>query len=216
MDGATIQAKVYAGYAKAAQYVGLPFQQFRPTGAANPTSGTPRATLNASFSVAASTFNFGKGAAHKDVLFNALVDGSKVQVGDYLVGASDTYFVVSMQPLLPILAVRCNRVLTVNSPGPTTTFGANTAYSGTDGSNETAIMTAWPGSVMFDARGRATEVGLPTDLPSPFFQILLPTLSGIDVRSSCFITDDLSRRYTIAAAERSPLGWRLSAQQAVT
>lgn len=216
MDGAAIQAKVYAGYAKSAQYVGLPFQQFRPAGPSNPTAGSPLATLNASFSVAQSSFNFGKGVGFKDIIFNSLIDGRLIEVGDYLVGAEDTYFVASMQPLLPIISVRCNRVLNVKTPGPSQTFGANSAYSGTDGSNELIVMTAFPGSVMFDARGRATEVGLPTDLPSPFYQILLPAIEGVDVRSSCFVTDDLGRRYTIAAAERSSLGWRISAQQAVT
>lgn len=217
MDAATIQAKINAGYGKAAARVGFTFQQWRPTSAANPTtSGQNVGALNASFTVTGATFNFTLPAAYKDVLFKGLFDASQTQVGDYLVGANDTYFIAQRQDLLPPLCVRCNRVVTVYAPGPSKVFGADSNYGGTAPASETALMASWPASIMFDARGRATEVGLPTDLPSPFFQILLPAWSDVDVRSSCFVVDDLTRRYTIAAAERSPLGWRLSAQQAVT
>jgi hypothetical protein len=203
MDAAQIQAKVYFGYAKAA-------------GPSNPTAGSPLQGLNAQFTVGPSGFNFDKAPGFKDAAFNALLDGTQTQVGDYLVGASDTYYVASQEPLLPILCVRCNRTLTLFDPGPAKVYGADTNYGGTSPGNETAVMTAWPASVLFDARGRATEVGLPTDLPSPFFTILLPHLAGVDVRTSMFITDDLDRRYTIAASELTQLGWRIMAQIAVT
>jgi hypothetical protein len=102
MDAAQIQAKVYFGYAKAAQYVGLPFNQFRPAGPSNPTAGSPLQGLNAQFTVGPSGFNFDKAPGFKDAAFNALLDGTQTQVGDYLVGASDTYYVASQEPLLPI------------------------------------------------------------------------------------------------------------------
>lgn len=217
MDAATIQKKINAGYGKAAARVGFAFQQWRPTSSANPTTaGNNIGALNASFTVKGATFNFTQPAAYKDVLFNGLFDASQTQVGDYLVGANDTYFIAQQQDLLPPLCVRCNRIVSVWAPGPSKVFGADSNYGGTTPASESAVMTAWPASIMFDARGRVTEVGLPTDLPSPFFQILLPAWGAVDVRSSRFVSDDLGRRYTIAAAERSPLGWRLSAQQAVT
>lgn len=219
MDAATIQSKIYAGYGAAALRVGYEYSLWRPTGAADPVSaGAPIAALAAAFTVRGRGFDFGRAGAHRDVLWNGLFDAALTRVGDYLVSQFDgeTYYVAAQQPLLPVLCVKCDRVLTVSTPGPSKVFGADTNYGGTLPANETAVMTAWPGSVVFDARGRATEVGLPTDLPSPFFQILLPVYGGIDIRSSCFITDDLNRRYTVAAAEKTALGWSLLAQLAVT
>lgn len=218
MDAAAIQAKVYYGYAKAAAHLGLPFQQFRPTGPTNPTSGSPRATLPATFTVAGSTFAFGRSAKHEDALFNVLIDGSQTQVGDYLVGATDTYFIASQQPMLPILAVRCNRVVTVATPGPAQAFGPSHVFSGTTTANEAALATGVPVSLLFDARGRSAEVGLPTDLPSPYFEGLFPLIPGLDLRTSLILTDEQtpSRRYIVAAAEKTHLGWRVWAQQAVT
>jgi hypothetical protein len=216
MDGATIQAKVNYGYAKSAQYVGLPFQQCRPANALSPIVLPSATTLSAAFTVASTSFNFGKSPSQKDVLFQALVDASQVEVGDYLVGASDTYFIAGMQPLLPILAVRCNRTINIVRPGPSESFGANTNYGGTTEANEEPILTGWPASLIFDARGRATEVGLPTDLPSAYFILMMPALAGVDVRASDFFKDDLGRRYDINATERSSFGWRIWAQEAVT
>lgn len=219
MDAAGIQAKVYAGYAKAAQYVGLSFKQYRGGNGADvlgPIGMAPKATLTASFTPAASTFNFGKGPTHKDTFFNTLIDGSQTQVGDYLVGAADTYFICSQQPLLPIVSVRCNRVLTISAPGPSKTYGAQSAYSGTTPANETPVMAGWPASLLFDARGRAAEVGLPLDLPSPFYVILMPAWPETDVRTGYVITDDQDRRYIVSATELTPLGWRIFAQQAIT
>ncbi|MFD2271406.1 hypothetical protein ACFS07_10400 [Undibacterium arcticum] len=49
MDGATIQARVYAGYAKAAQVIGLTFSLYRPLSASAPLGnlvGTLKAALD--------------------------------------------------------------------------------------------------------------------------------------------------------------------------
>jgi hypothetical protein len=218
MDAATIAAKIYYGYAKSAQYIGLPFRQFRPTGVSNPTAGAALATLNAVATVGTTGFSFTKSPAHKDALFTMLVDGTQVRVGDYMVGATDTYFIAAMQPLLPILAVRCNAVLNIVGAGPSPQpIGPTSAYGGTTAADEGAILTGWPASLLYDARGRQTEVGLPTDLPSPFYDILLPiTPEGIDLRTTEFADDALGRRYTISSSELTQFGWRLTAQIAIT
>src|SRR5215472_2900493 len=104
MDGATLQAKIYRGYAVAAQKAGLAFSQFRPTGAANPLAGAPLATLEALFTPARyGEFGTRHTGDHDTALWHALIDGTQTQIGDYLVGASTTYFVAAQQPLLPIL-----------------------------------------------------------------------------------------------------------------
>jgi hypothetical protein len=217
MDQATIQARLYTGYGQAAARLGGSFDLYRPTGSLYPLSLANKVgeTL-AVFTVAASGYDFERAASHKDVLFDALLDGSQTQVGDYLVSEGQgTFFVAAQQPLLPILCVRCNHTLAISAPGPAASFGAQTAYGGTDPADETLVAGGWPASVIFDARGRAAEVGLPTDLPSPFFVILLPS-TWSDVRTSQFLTDEHGRRYTVEGAERTALGWRVFAEQAVT
>jgi hypothetical protein len=217
MDAATIQARLYAGYGQAAVRLGGSFDIYRPTGPLYPLSLANKVgeTL-AVFTVAESGYNFERGASYKDVLFDGLLDGSQTKVGDYLVSEGQgTYFVAAQQPLLPILCVLCNHTLAISAPGPAASFGAQSAYGGTDLADETLVAGGWPASVIFDARGRAAEVGLPTDLPSPYFVILVPA-AWQDIRSSQFVTDEHGRRYTIGASERTALGWRVFAQQAVT
>ncbi len=216
MSASNIQDAIYNGYNIAATVLGFPYRQYRPSAAANPTGGEPLATLSASFSTGAG-YTYPKGGSYKDVVWNALVDGRQVEVGDYLVNdVHGTYFIAATQDLLPILAVKCNHTLTVYDPGPTKIFGADSNYGGTTAGTEVPIMTNWPGSLILDQRGRVTEVGLPTDLPSPFFQLLLPILDGADLRTTCFIVDDDGRRYTVSAAEKGLLGWRAMVQLAVT
>lgn len=218
MDAATIQQKVWAGYGAAAGRVGAVFGQYRPSGPQTPLGTANQiGSLNAAFTVAPSGFDFERAPAHRNAIFNGLFDAAGVAVGDYLVGPGGvTYFVAGLAPLTPPLCVLCNRVLTVHTPGPSGTFGVQAAYQGTAPANETATMTAWPANLLFDARGRATEVGLPLDLPSPFYSILMPALADVDVRTGMILTDDQARRYVVSASERSAFGWRLFAQQAVT
>lgn len=222
MDAATIQAKIYAGYAKAAQRVGFQFDVYRPNGIANPlASGNKLTTINASFTPGQKGFPFDRAPAHKDTLFGGLYDGTQTQVGDYLTatpgqGGQGTYFVAFMPSLQPILTVFCNRTINVLSPGPSQTFGAQTAYQGSTPANQAPVMTAWPASLLFEARGRADQVGLPLDLRAPYFTILMPALSGVDVRAGMIVTDDEDRQYVVEAAELSPFGWRITAQQAAT
>lgn len=217
MDAATIQSRVYAGYASAAGRLGGSFDIYRPTGALNPLADANLiGEALAVFTVAEIGYDFERAASYKDVLFDAIVDGRQTQVGDYLVSEGQgTFFVAAQQPLLPILCVRCNHTLTISAPGPSASYGAQSGYGGTDPGNETPVIGGWPASVIFDARGRAVEVGLPTDLPSAYFVILVPAAFQ-DIRSSQFVTDEHGRRYTIGASEQTALGWRVFAQQAVT
>lgn len=216
MDAATLQARIYSGYGKAAQRTGYAFDVYRPSGPANPLgAGNKVATLNAVFMVRGDK-GFGKTPGYKDQLWDGQFDATNLQVGDYLTSAQHgTYFIAAMQDLLPVLCVRCNHTLdVVRAPAPSG-IGA-LPYAGTIAAAETPVLTQFPGSVMYQQRGRAREVGLPMDLPSPFFEILLPAPTGVAVLTSDTIRNELSQRFTAAAAENSLLGWRLSCQIAVT
>lgn len=215
MNGATLQGKIYGGYAKAALRIGLPFAQYRPAGANNPTQGAPRnAALLASFN--AEDMKYGRPNKYGKPTWYCIADGTQLAVFDYLVGASSTYFIAAMQPLLPILAVECNRVVSVTRPSLQTQVGAVTNYEGTTAANETPLMAGWPASVLQGTKGEKSEVALPGDVRNAWWAILLPYTAGVVLRSGDLIADDLQRRYVISSAELTDLGWRITAQQGQT
>ena len=187
MNGPELQAKLYAGYVKAALRLGTPYLQYRPTGPANPiASGNLVQSLTAAFDPAPG-FEFHHPALFGKPVWYALLDGTQTVVGDYLVGSAGTYFIAAMQPLLPIAAVLI-------------------------AGSEAAELTAWPASVLTKSRGEMGDTRLPGDVKLPWSEILLP-YGGIELRFGDVILDDNAVRYTVSATERTDLGWRLLAVQ---
>lgn len=216
MDAATIQAKVYAGYAKAAARVGLPFDIYRPTAPITPApldAGNKLATLPAWF-----TAQEPKGArpnTYGKSVWWGQFDGSQTKVGDYLVGAPGTFFVASRQPLLPIQAVQCNRVVSIARASGSSAVGA-LGYNADTPSSETPLMTNWPASMLAGTKGEANEVGLPGDVRQPWWQVLMPAWPGVVFMPGDILTDDLGRRCILSLCELTDMGWRITAQQAST
>lgn len=214
MDGATIQNRVYRGYAKAAAKIGVAHDQYRPIGALSPlAAGNKLASLQASFN--AESFTYGKPNKYGKPTWYAVVDGAQTRVGDYLVGPSGTFFIAAQQALLPILAVECNRTINILRPQQQTGVGA-VGYGGDTDANETLLIQAWPASVLQGTKGEKTEAALPGDVRSPWWVVLLPHAVGVTLRTNDIITDELARRYIISSAELTDAGWRMTAMQAQT
>lgn len=213
MDAATLQSKIYGGYAKAALRIGPSFQLFRPSSATNPFQYGPLGTLNASFN--AMDMTYGKPNVYGKPLWYALVDGTQTLVGDYLTNADKTYFIAAMQQTLPILAVECNRTLNVYRAGQQSTVGA-LPYGGNTAAAETLLMKGWPASVLQGTKGENGGVGLPGDVRLPWWAILMPAFPGVTLRAYDILTDELNNRYIISSAELTDLGWRFTALQAQT
>ena len=180
--------------------------------------GAKLATLPASFTVhGPANFNFGVPSVYQKPLFHALLDGAQVQIGDYLLSETNVqgpFFIIAKDAGVPILAVQCNRTLSAWAPGPSLSVGAND-YSGTTQDNETAIMTAWPASVLLGARG-VRDQQLPEDAGYGSWRILMPYWAGVIIRAGTILTDDLGNRMVVQSAELQDLGWRIDATQAVT
>lgn len=228
MDGATLQARVYAGYAKAAARVGTLFDIYRPTTATNPLQfGNFVGTIPAAFTVHGSKgFNFESPSDWQKPSFHALLDPTQVLVGDYLVnhlgGAVGPFFIAGKDPVVPILAVNCNRVISINAQGANTALGlghysgnvAATAGATAAGTaNETVKLSAWPASVLTSARAPKDAVLPGNDGAGSFKIILPPVLPGVTIQQSDMVTDDLGNRYAVLAAESQDLGWRLDVRQ---
>lgn len=211
MDGEKIQLKMYKGYAKAARVVGTTYQRFRPTSASNPLDAgnalTPlKMTLNAC------DMKYSKPNVYGKATWYGIFDGTQGQVGDYFVGIEGTLFVAAMQQLLPILMVSCNRTITISRPSMDTGPG-ELGYGGDTAETEVPLMTSWPCSMLQGSKGEKNEVGLPADAKNPWFNVLLPFVEGVYLRTADIITDEIGGRYKLTSAEQTDLGWRLTAQQ---
>ena len=214
---AAIQAAINAGYATAASILGVPFQVYRPTGNANPIAPANLfATLPATFA-AGKTLKFAAASGYASPTWTALVDGSITRPGDYLVevfpqpGSSGPreFFIAAQQPLLPILAIECNAVLTVSRPGPAVDEGFGSIAYG-DAGPPTPEMVSFPASLLAGTKGEAASDGLPRDSRQPWYAVLFPAIPGIEVRTDDEITDARGYRYEVSSAELTDLGWKLS------
>ena len=214
MIGDLIQQQVWLGYGIAGSVLGSPVTQSRRIDAINPVGIVISTTLPAAFD-AVPAYKFGKPNLYSQAMWYALIDGSLIKVGDYLLtGSGDTYFVAALQHLLPIGCVQCNRVLTVLRPASPAGFGS-VGYGGDDVANEVPVMVSWPASMLTKSRGERNDVGLPGDVRMPWFEVLFPAFPGVDVLYGDVITDDHGRRYKISSAELSDLGWRILAMLAM-
>lgn len=195
MNGIKLQAKVYAGQGKAGACIGQPFTIYRPSSATSViASGNNQGSIPAHF-----TANGGYKApnSYGKATWQAMLDGSKVNVGDYLVGADGTdYFIAAKQPLLPILAVGCNRVLSITQGGTS------------------PVAVGWPASVLIEStRGNMPLTDIAGDPATPHWWVLMPAVAGITPNVADLVTDDLLRSYFVTAAELTDLGWRISMQE---
>ncbi|MFH5067218.1 hypothetical protein ACHHY8_02545 [Enterobacter cloacae complex sp. 2024EL-00215] len=211
MDGYKIQQKLYKGYAKAAKRTGTNYQHYRPSSANNPLDASNRlpdlyASLNADDPTFSRPNVFGKATWY------GIMDGAQCQVFDYVKGIEGTLYIAAMQQLLPIYMVDCNRVVSVLRPVMDTGPG-ELGYGGDTAANEALLMTGWPCSMLQGSKGEKNEVGLPADAKNPWFNVLLPFVDGVYLRTADIITDEIGGRYKLTSAELTDLGWRLTAQQ---
>lgn len=176
----------------------------------NPLASTPYATQFVSLN--AEDMNYKKPNKYGKATWYALFDAKNAVVGDYLFGNGGTFFIATLQLLLPILAVECNRVVTVYRPQIQT--GADGEYGGTTATNQTAIMSQWPCSILQGTKGEKNESNLPGDTRSPWWTILIP-FAGVQILPNDSMMDDLGIKYVISSTELSSNGWRLTAMTAI-
>lgn len=215
-----VQGKVFKGYAKAASQLGSSYNVYRSTTGLNPLAienliGTVPMSANVSW-------NYLKANKYGNNVWQLLIDGRIVNVGDYLVEIStingilpSVFFMAAKQELLPMLGVSCDRTISISR--------ATDAISGTKGnigtvgyleSTATTIMSGCPASFIYSSKGDTDPVKLPTDPKLGWFNCYLPFLGGVYIYPGDFISEDSSdRRYFVMNNELTDLGWRLLIQQ---
>jgi len=219
MNAALLQQKIYGAYAKAALRIGQTYTLYRPSGATDPiVPGNIVTTLPASFN--AEDMAYRKPENYDKALWYCLVDGTQVQVGDYLVYQQNTYFIVAMQLTLPILAVQCNRRVRIGRM-PVENGAGLAGYSGVVQSEEADVLgssnagqfvSGWPASIL-QGGSAGNDTTLPSGVKSSSAAILLPPSIPIAILESDVLQDDLGRNFAVYAAEQSSLGWRIQASE---
>lgn len=214
MDGATLQARIYAGRAKAAARIGLACTQYRPLTATAPL-GNQVGTLLAAFNAGDSAYR--QPNKPGDPLWYADLDGRLTQPGDYLVRQSDgnVWYIAGQQPLLPIMAIECNRSVRVTRVKTPTGVGVQ-GYNGVSAAAEQAVLgtpsALWPASILFGGKQDAATL-TPASAKRAGWRILLPPSVPVPLAAGDFITDDLGRRFVLDGAEQTDTGWRINAQE---
>ena len=219
MNGNQIQAKVYAGYAKAASVIGVSYNLFRPISPVAP-FGNQVSTLLAALD-STSSYKFKEPNSYGDPTWFALISDATTQTGDYLQNASGTYFIAGKQFLLPVILVDCNRLVRVTREAALSAVGA-LPYSGLNQAADTDILgtkgvptSYWPCSILLG--GRFDKAGtLPADVRNEGWKVLLPPSVPVVIKPGDILTDDLGKRYTVTGAELTDLGFRMTAQEAHT
>jgi hypothetical protein len=164
-------------------------------------------------SLNAEDMKYGKPNKYGKPTWYALVDGTNLEVGDYFVGPQGTFFIAALQSLLPILAVSCNRTVSIFRPQGQTGFGLG-AYGGNIDAAETLLVAGRPCSILQGTKGEKAESNLPGDTRSPWWTILIP-YGGVSLTTDDIMVDDLGLRYVLSSVELSDLGYRITAMTAV-
>lgn len=212
MDQAGIQTKVHYGYRKAAQYLGAPFNHYRPIDPLYPLDeklGTVMADFDTS-----PVFSYKNPGKYASAVYYGLFDGTNVLHGDYLIKPDETdkWFVAGIEPNKPYLCVRCNQVISIKRPSaaqPNRSY-----YGGGRRTDEDLLMEGWPASILQGTKGERGIVDLPGDTRMSWIIVLLPSALEMSIRAFDRLYDDAGRAWVLSSVERTNLGWRLTASMA--
>jgi hypothetical protein len=214
MDGRKLQDRLYLGLGLSARHVGQTADAFRPKGSSDPLDSQNRFLRLPAIFVSAKG-NSGRTNVYGEALWHGIFDASYTRPGDYLVQQTGKFFIASQAPLLPVLCVKANRIISVVRPNMQTNTASN-AYGGYTSGSSAMLMEGWPASVLGETRSSASMANLPTDQAIPYWNILLPVIAHIALSPGDLITDDLNQTAVIAGSELTDLGWRISAKLATT
>lgn len=213
MDGDRLTSLVQQGYRIASQKVGVPHDLYRPNRLHGPLSELSRlGTVTAAFDRDA-TFPFTSQPRHGEPVRHALVDGTLLEHGDYLVPgeSGETVFVARPGDCHATLCIACNATLMLRRVPPPLVVGAN-GYRAV-ANDETSLQDGWPASILSAGRGGAGFADLPGGLPVGAWTILLPRCAALPtIRNGDVLQDKAGTRYGVERAESSILGWRITAR----
>ena len=212
MDGRKLQDRLHRGLGTAARRIGHSADAFRPSGTSNPLSkGNHFLRLHAAFIPARGGTNYTN--LYGDPFWIGVFDASYTRPGDYLDHEATIFFIASQKPMLPVLCVETNAVLSISRPLIQLNAASN-PYGGYTLGGSTILVDHWPASVLSETKAGASTSNLPTDQAAPYWNILLPAIDHTLLVPGDIISDNLDRTGVIVSSELTDLGWRLSAKMA--
>ena len=217
MDAARLNDRVARGLGQAALHIGEMYEAFRPRSVFQPLSPANRLLcLHAAFHAEDKDWN--RSARYDQPLWFAVHDTAYTRPGDYLQGPGGTFFIAAQPPLLPTVCVLTNRIVTFTRADGARLSGSN-GYGGVQQREETLLLDGWPASVLMTSAGSRSAGALPGEPGPASWIVRLPTLQtrgSVELRQDDLMTDDAGTHAVISAVERTELGWRLTATQAIT
>jgi hypothetical protein len=113
------------------------------------------------------------------------------------------------------------RTIKVERPAHQTNDAAPGAagYGGIDAAQMSEIVASAPASVQRKGTGARNPMGLPGDATPYRWAILIPASAGIApgvIQDRDIVTDDLGRRFQVAADYTHSLGWSLDGERLET
>ncbi len=150
MNGRKLQDRLHLGLGLSARHVGQPTDAFRPKGPFHPLDKQNR------FLRLPAAFVSAKGSDERtnvygESLWHGIFDASYTRPGDYLVQGIESFFVASQEPLLPMLCVKANRIISIARPDMQTCTAGN-SYGGYTSGSSITLMEEWPASVLGENR----------------------------------------------------------------
>jgi hypothetical protein len=164
-------------------------------------------------SLNAEDMRYGRPNKYGKPTWYALVDGTDLAVGFYFQGPQGTFFIATMQALLPILVVSCNRVVNIFRPYSQTGITGRAPYGGNTDKNSKLLVAGRPCSILQGTKGEKGDAQLPGDVRSPWWTVLIPQ-ADTDIRMDDIIKDDRGVRYVVSSSELTDMGFRLTCMQA--
>ena len=214
MQSVKLQDRLYRGLNTAARAVGVDTNAYRPSTVSNPLTPVNRfLRLRAAFTARDGRFEHANG--YGQVMWYGIFDAAYTQPGDYLVQEQEVWFIAAQQLFAPVLCVHTNRRISITRQAAPSNTGLS-SYGGSNIIPNTLVLENWPASVLGSTSRNHPEARLPSDMPVPYWTILLPVFPPVILRTGDFISDDLGRNAVVAGAELTDLGWRIAARQAAT
>jgi len=214
MDSRKLQDRLCLGLGQSARHIGRIADVFRPGGPSDPLKKQNRfLRLHAAFVPAKGGTSTAD--TYGQPLWHGIFDAIYTRVGDYLLLGDQAYFIASQAPLLPVLCVAANRIISIARPALQTATGMN-SYGGFAVNSTISLMNLWPASVLNADRAGTMDIGLPIDQTAPYLSILSPAPADIALLPGDRISDDTGRDAVISSAERTSLGWRIAAKTVTT
>lgn len=202
-----IQPIIFIGYGLAADFLGVPFNHYRPM-----SNGAVISNINL---IEQLPLGYDRDPlfSHKEPQqyglqqYYALGDMTNTLIGDYFSdGGEYTFFCNNIEPLKPAMIMRCNRTVTVKQPAAGSGGLTNGYVYGGD-TTPTTLLTGWPCSIISGGVGGKNEADTPGSVKDHGVQIYLPFY--VEIPTYSVVIDDTGRRYVVGENEQTELGYKL-------